>query len=282
MKRRNKNFILLFGVVVALIFFFFTQGRDLLNPKAQKSDTHQRQSEENSLVAQGRQLARACMACHDFKSSKRMMVGPPLWNIYHMPAAQVPDFVYSRAHKDKAKSGCLVWNESNLDRYLDSPRTFIPGNRMAFSGMHNKTDRRALIAFIKTMRDDRGMLASLPPESEQMNILRMSASEPALMAQGAAESRRCVACHDLSQAKKNGVGPHLWGIVGRGVANVDGFCYSKPLLKKAAVNHVWDDAALFVFLKEAHAYQPGSGLRFEGIENKEVRAGLVGYLRTLQ
>ena len=45
---------------------------------------------------------------------------------------------------------------------------------------------------------------------------------------GEKQFRKCKACHKLEDGK-NGVGPHLAGIVGRGVADVDGYKYSSAM-----------------------------------------------------
>ena len=48
---------------------------------------------------------------------------------------------------------------------------------------------------------------------------------------------KCKACH---QVDKNGVGPHLGGIVGRKAASVEGYSYSEAL-KKSGIT--WDEVA---------------------------------------
>lgn len=43
----------------------------------------------------------------------------------------------------------LVWNEANLDRYLRDPRGTVPGTTMAYAGMRNDDQRKAVIEYIK-------------------------------------------------------------------------------------------------------------------------------------
>ena len=43
-----------------------------------------------------------------------------------------------------------MWTEDNLDRYLENPREFLTGGRMAFAGVPSAEDRADLIAYLKT------------------------------------------------------------------------------------------------------------------------------------
>jgi len=41
-----------------------------------------------------------------------------------------------------------VWDADQLDHWLQNPQTFLPGNRMAFAGVRDETQRRDLIAYL--------------------------------------------------------------------------------------------------------------------------------------
>jgi cytochrome c len=43
----------------------------------------------------------------------------------------------------------MVWNEANLDRWLENPSAVVLGNAMAFAGIASAADRAALITYIK-------------------------------------------------------------------------------------------------------------------------------------
>jgi len=47
------------------------------------------------------------------------------------------------------KSSDVVWNEKTLDRYLENPAQFMPGNHMTFAGVPDKKTRENIIAFLK-------------------------------------------------------------------------------------------------------------------------------------
>ena len=103
-----------------------------------------------------------------------------------------------------------------------------------------------------------------------------------LMASASAESgeklwRNCRSCHAL-EADVNGVGPSLYGVVGRNVGAADGFGYSGALV---AVADVWDTDALNGFLANPAAYAPGTAMGYKGMKKAQDRANLIAYLDTL-
>lgn len=89
--------------------------------------------------------------------------------------------------------------------------------------------------------------------------------------------RACSACHALEQGT-NGVGPYLYGVVGRDVAAVDGYNYSGNLI---AVNDVWTAEELNAFLESPKAYAPGTAMSYNGMRKIEDRANLIAYLDSL-
>ena len=97
--------------------------------------------------AKGAKVYRKCKACHEL-TKERNKVGPHLVNIFNRPAAAVEGFKYSKALKKAGEEG-LVWNAENLDKWLENPKKFIRGNRMAFAGLKKKADRENLIAYLK-------------------------------------------------------------------------------------------------------------------------------------
>lgn len=89
--------------------------------------------------------------------------------------------------------------------------------------------------------------------------------------------RACSACHALEQGE-NGVGPYLYGVVGRDVASVDGYGYSGNLI---AVNDVWTAEELNLFLENPRSYAPGTAMSYNGMRRIEDRANLIAYLDSL-
>ena len=99
-------------------------------------------------AAMGEQIFRRCVACHTIDKGGRNGIGPNLHGIVGRAIASYPDFSYSGAMK--AKGG--VWDEAALDTYLEAPMKAIPGTRMAFAGVIDPADRKALILYLDTQK----------------------------------------------------------------------------------------------------------------------------------
>jgi cytochrome c len=94
---------------------------------------------------------------------------------------------------------------------------------------------------------------------------------------GAKTFKKCAACHKLEDGK-NGVGPHLYGVVNRAVGSAAGFNYSGSLV---AVAQVWSQDNLNGFLTKPSKYAPGTKMSFNGLSKPEDRANLIAYLETI-
>ena len=94
---------------------------------------------------------------------------------------------------------------------------------------------------------------------------------------GAKVFSKCKACHKLEDGA-NGTGPHLWGVVGRDIANVDGYGYSDVLTGK---DGQWTPDQLEAFLENPKAYAPGTKMSFAGLKKITDRANLIAYLETI-
>ena len=92
--------------------------------------------------AKGKPLFEKCAACHAFDDSK--MDGPTLKGMFGRKAGALDAFRYSAA----MKRSDVVWDEATLDRFMADPQAFMRGNRMAFAGMGDATERADLIAYI--------------------------------------------------------------------------------------------------------------------------------------
>lgn len=101
-----------------------------------------------------------CGVCHDLTSSKQRIVGPFLWGVFGRHAGSV-DFPYSDAFVKRATDMPFVWNEETLGEFIRNPNQFVPQTRMtqsspqhplAFEGMDSSSNRRDVIAFLKTLK----------------------------------------------------------------------------------------------------------------------------------
>lgn len=99
----------------------------------------------------GESIYRQCRICHKVGEGATNAVGPQLNGIVGRKASAAPGFNYSPASREAAEKG-LVWTDANLDKYLENPRTFMPGTRMAYAGLRNESDRKDVIAYLKTFK----------------------------------------------------------------------------------------------------------------------------------
>ena len=82
------------------------------------------------------------------------------------------------------------------------------------------------------------------------------------------------ACHQVVEGK-NGVGPSLWGVVGRQVASVDGFNYSDGM---KAHGGAWDLKTLDAFLADPKGVVPGTKMTFAGLASQQDRLDVITYM----
>jgi len=99
-------------------------------------------------AAMGEQVFRRCVACHTIDAGGGNGIGPNLHGIVDRPVASHAGFSYSGAMK--AKGG--TWDAAALDAFLAEPMKALPGTRMAFAGVIDPADRRALILYMETQK----------------------------------------------------------------------------------------------------------------------------------
>lgn len=86
---------------------------------------------------------------------------------------------------------------------------------------------------------------------------------------------KCTACHTITQGGANGVGPNLYGVVGKPHGVHPGFAFSDSL-KKVPGN--WSFEALDAWLKSPKKYADGTKMSFAGLSKGEDRANVIAYL----
>ncbi len=91
--------------------------------------------------------------------------------------------------------------------------------------------------------------------------------------------RFCTACHIATAEGRRGVGPTLFGVVGRKAGSVDGFRYSNAN-KDSGIT--WTPEILDKYLTNPKDVVPGTIMTFAGVKNDTDRANVIAYLQTLK
>lgn len=94
---------------------------------------------------------------------------------------------------------------------------------------------------------------------------------------GEAVFAKCAACHTIASGGANGIGPNLYGALGKTHGHVPGFAYSDAL---KGVPGTWDFEGMNAWLTSPRKYAPGTKMSFAGLSSPEDRANLIVYLNS--
>ena len=91
--------------------------------------------------------------------------------------------------------------------------------------------------------------------------------------------RKCVSCHMVGPKAKNRVGPQLNGIIGRDIASVSGYKYSKGMIAYAGEQKVWSEENLAAYLTAPRKVVKGTRMSFAGLRKQTDRDNVIAYLK---
>ena len=102
----------------------------------------------------------------------------------------------------------------------------------------------------------------------------------ALLALGTVEHgekvfKKCTACHVVNKGGANKIGPVLYGVLGRKVAAISDYKYSKAM---ANYDNNWTFEEMNGYLRKPQSYIKGTKMAFAGLRKEKDRASVILYL----
>jgi cytochrome c len=95
-------------------------------------------------VAAGQAIFARCKICHNVQAGAPNTVGPNLHGVFGRKAGAAENFNYSAAMKESG----VVWDDDTIRKYLNNPKDFVAGNKMAFPGIKNEDEISNLLAYL--------------------------------------------------------------------------------------------------------------------------------------
>ena len=89
----------------------------------------------------------------------------------------------------------------------------------------------------------------------------------------------CHVCHSVDKGGASGLGPNLFGVLGRKAGSVPGFYYSQALKSS---NIVWSHDKLKAWVSAPYKLVPGNRMAFAGVSDPSKAEDIVAYLSSLK
>ncbi len=110
----------------------------------------------------GEAVFKKCGACHNNEKGGANGIGPNLYGIVGNIHAHAAGFAYSdglAAMKGKP------WNWDELNKWLTSPKTYMPGTKMAFAGISKPEERAAVLVYLNSKSDSPLPIPPVPADT---------------------------------------------------------------------------------------------------------------------
>jgi cytochrome c len=109
----------------------------------------------------GERAYQKCHSCHALEAGRNDLSGPTLFAIVGRRIAAEP-FDYSPGLTLFAAAN-PVWTVVLLDQYVADPEALVPGTSMAFHGLSDSAERKALIDYLGRLGDQTKASAASRP-----------------------------------------------------------------------------------------------------------------------
>ena len=92
---------------------------------------------------------------------------------------------------------------------------------------------------------------------------------------GKAVFKKCSACHSVKEGGKNKIGPALYNVLGRNIAALSDYKYSKALI---TYGKSWTFDEMNGFLIKPQAHIKGTKMAFAGLKKEKERASVILFM----
>jgi cytochrome c len=98
-------------------------------------------------VDEGQKVFKKCSSCHTGEEGGANKTGPNLYNVVDRTIGAVDGYAYSDVLKGKSAE---KWSYENLYAFLENPKGFASGTKMAFK-LSKSEDRANILAYLRTL-----------------------------------------------------------------------------------------------------------------------------------
>jgi cytochrome c len=123
------------------------------------------------------------------------------------------------------------------------------------------------------------MVRALVPVTAIALLTALSPANAGDAAKGKTVAQRCMICHRVEKDGGNGLGPNLFGVVGRKAGTAANFPYSAAM-KGSGIT--WTPDKLTAYITHPAQIVPGNRMAFAGISDQGQVGDVVAYLSTLK
>jgi cytochrome c len=101
-------------------------------------------------VAAGKNTSQRCLQCHTLGKGEPNKIGPNIYAIVDDARGEGrAGFSFSSAMKGKGGT----WTFDDLNKFIASPKGFVPGTAMGFAGISKDSERADVIAYLATLAE---------------------------------------------------------------------------------------------------------------------------------